>query len=79
MSKNTNNTLRALAFGFAVATVGGATALYATPVAPVQVVAQTVADTVPTKADTTKPTKPDTTKKPPKTDSTTTGSVIKPF
>lgn len=62
MRKN-SNTLRAIAVGLTVATAGTAFALYATPVIAQQSqIAAAVADTVPTKPDTTKPQpKPDTT------------------
>jgi len=60
--KNTKSTLMGLAAGLAVASVGTAGSLYATPVTlPQSVVAATVADTVPVK-DTTRP-KQDTTPK----------------
>jgi hypothetical protein len=71
MRKNTKSTLMGLAAGLAVASVGTAGSLYATPVTLHQsVVATTLADTVPVKdttrpkqdttPQTTPPTKPDT-------------------
>ena len=73
MRKNTKSTLMGLAAGLAIASVGTAGSLYATPVTQHQsVVAATVADTVPVKdttrpkqdttPQTTPPTKPDTAK-----------------
>jgi hypothetical protein len=59
MRKNSRNTLRLLAVGCTVASLGTAASLYATPVASQQTVAtRSVIDTVPTK-DTARP-KPDT-------------------
>ena len=86
MRKNTKNTLRTLAFGCAVATLGTAVSLYATPVQPAQAATVRMAiDTIPKrdtmrpKPDTTMPTMPthpDTTK--PRRDTTPPSPAVKP-
>ena len=86
MRNNTKNTLRTLALGCAVASLGTAVSLYAAPVQPAQAATvRTAIDTVPTrdtmrpKPDTTMPTMPthpDTTK--PRRDTMPPSAAVKP-